>query len=161
MTNLQNIANPFLQNGTPINVPRPFELCPVLVLEVHPDEIVFKPRELTKDAVRLSDVWSFEHHPRRREGNMVAQEGSSSGHLRCDGIKKCLLRNHRDPIDTLGYRFILRSILKLFDEVLQHLSDGMIRIEAFFVILEPFVQRPQAIGVNVNGIANMQEVVPK
>jgi len=161
MTNLQNIANPFLQNRTPIDIPRPFELCPVLVPEVHPDEIVFKPRELTDDAIRLSDVWSFEHHPCRREGNVVAQKGSSRGHLRCDGIKRRLLRNHQDPIDTLGHRFLLRSTLKLFDEVLQHLSDGIIWICAFFVVLEPFVQRLQEVRVDVNDIANVQEVVPK
>jgi len=161
MTNLQNIANPFLQNRTPIDIPRPFELCPVLVPEVHPDEIVFKPREPTNDAIGLSDVWSFEHHPRWRESNVMAQKGSSRGHLRCDGIKRCLLRNHQNLIDTLGYRFILRSALKLFDEVLQHLSDGMIWICAIFVVLEPFVQRLQEVRVNVNDITNVQEVVPK
>ena len=161
MTNLQNIADPFLHNRMPINIPGPFELCPVLVPEVHPDEIVFKPREPTNDAIGLSDVQSYGHHPRWREGNVVAQKGSSRGHLCCDGIKRRLLRNHQDPIDTLGYRFVLRSALKLFDEVLQHLSDEIVWICAFFVVLEPFVQRLQEVRVNVNGVANVQEVVPK
>lgn len=37
----------------------------------------------------------------------------------------------------------------------------MIRIGAILVFLEPFIQRPQAIGVNVNDLANVQEIAPK
>jgi len=161
MTDLQDITNPFLQDGAPVNVKRPSELCPVLVSEVHSDEVVFGPRELTNNTVGLSDIRSFEHHPRWRESNVVTQERSSRSHLRCNGIKRSLFRGHHDPIDTLGHRFILGSSLQLLDEVLQHLGNGMVRICTFLVLLKPFVQRPQPIRVNVNDIDNVQEVVPK
>jgi hypothetical protein len=161
MTNLQDITNTFLQDGMPVNIKSPSELCPVLIPEVHPDEVVFEPRVLTDDTVRLSNIRSFEHHPRRGEGDVVTQERSFSSHLPCEGIKKRLFRRHHNPVDALVNGFILWSTLQLLDEVLQDLSDGMMRIDTFLVILEPFVQRRQAIRVDVNDIANVQEVVPK
>ena len=122
---------------------------------------MFKPRVLTNNTVRLSDIWTLKHYPRGREGDMVTQERSSSSHLSCDGIERCVFRSHHDPIDTLVDRFTLRSILQFLDEGLQDLSDGMMRIGTFFIILKPLVQRRQEIGVNVNDIANVQDVVPK
>lgn len=160
-TNLQNVANPFLQDGVPVDVPRPFELCTVLILEVHSDEEVFKARELANDTVRLCDVWSFEHHSRWHKGDVVTQECCSSCHPSCERIKEPLFWRYCYPVNTLGHRFTLRPILKLIDEVLQHLSNRMIPIETFLVSLELFVQGPQSLGVNLNDIANVQEVAPK
>ena len=161
MTHLQDVTNPFLQDRMPINVPRPSELCPVLVPEVHPDEVVFAPRELTNDTVGLSEIRSFEHHPRRREGNVVTQECSSRTHLACDGVESCAFRRQHNPIDTLGDRFALWSTLQLFDKVLQCLRDGMVWVGRIIVLLESPTQRRQAIRVDVNDIANVQEVVAK
>ena len=107
MTDLQDVTNPFLQDGMPIDVKRPSELCSVLVPEVHSDEEVFESRELTDDTIGLSDIRSLKHYPRRGEGNVVTQERSSSGHLRCDGIERRLFRSHHNSIDTLLNRFIL------------------------------------------------------
>ena len=145
----------------PVNVKRSSEPCPALVPELHPDEVVFEPREPPNDTVRLGDVRSFEHHPRRREGNVVTQERSSSSHLRCDGVKIRLFGSHHNPIDALVDRFILWSILQLLDEVLQDFSDGVMRIDTFLVTFKPFVQRRQATRVDVNHIADVQEIVPQ
>lgn len=103
MTNLQDVSNSLLQNRAPVDAPNPPEVSAVLVPEVDPDEIVFELRELTNDTVRLIDVRSFEHHPRRREGNVVTQKCPPSSHLRCDRIKSRHFRDHHDPIDTLDH----------------------------------------------------------
>lgn len=121
---------------------------------------MFKARVLANNAVRLCDVRSFEYHPRWREGDVVTQEGCSSSHPCCEGIKEPPFRGHYYPIDALGHRFTLRSILKLFDEVLQYLSNGMIRIETL-VTLELVVQGLQSIDANINDIVNVQEVFSK
>ena len=121
---------------------------------------MFKARELANDAIRLCDVRSFEYHPRWREGDVVTQECCSSSHPCCEGIKEPLFRGQYYPIDTLGHRFIRRSILELFDEVLQYLSNGMMRIKTL-VTLKLVVQGLQSIDANINDIVDVQEVFSK
>ena len=122
---------------------------------------MFKAREPANDAVRLCDVRSFEHLPRWRKGDVMTQECCSASHPRCEGIEEPLLRSHCYPVNTLGHRFTLRPISKLIDEVLQHLGNRMMRIETLLVGLEPLVQGPQSIGVNLDDITNVQEAAPK
>lgn len=76
---------------------------PILIFEIHSDEVMFETGKPTNDTIGLCDVWPLEDHPRRRKGDMVTQERSSVTHLLRDRVKGCLFRNHNDLIDALSH----------------------------------------------------------